>query len=173
MTLTVTLLRHAKSSWGDVVLQDFDRPLSERGVRDAPRMAAWLASVKIAPDLVLCSTAARTRQTLDAVRSALPSAVDIQFVDALYMASATTILASIRAVPVDVQHVMVIAHNPGLEQTAHKLIGAGDAQLRQALSDKFPSAGCAVIVFNQTKWSAIAEGGGTLLRWMTPRRLPA
>ena len=171
MTLTVTLFRHAKSSWDDVALSDFDRPLSERGERDAPRMAAWLRAEQIAPDLVLCSTAQRTQQTLALIRTAWPDRVEVRLVEALYMADASVVLASLRDAPPARRHVMVIGHNPGLEGAAKSLVGAGTANVRQTMATKFPTAACAVITFAVTAWTAVAAGGGTLTHWMTPRGL--
>lgn len=172
MTRTVTLLRHAKSSWGDASLADFDRPLAERGLRDAPRMAAWLAEQRIAPDLVLCSTAKRTQETLALVRSALPKDCKVESSKAFYMANAGSLLSAIRAVPNTVRHVLMIGHNPGLEDTARRLVVAGDKIMRTAMAAKFPSAGCAVIKCDVSEWADIADGAGTLVHWMTPRGLP-
>ena len=173
MILTVTLLRHAKSSWGDKALADFDRPLSERGVRDAPRMAKWLRAEGVAPELVLCSTAQRTQQTLALIRPTLPNRCTVQLTKSLYMADVRTLLTAIRGAPETVRHIMLIGHNPGLEDAARTLVGAGDQALRAAMAAKFPSAGCAMITFDAAQWSAVAARAGVLTRWMTPRGLPA
>lgn len=116
------LLRHAKSSWGDANQTDFDRPLNERGLRDAPVMAQRLADQQSLPDFILCSSANRTRQTAEFFlnASSLPSAA-IEFHDDLYLASAGTMLDYIQKTSSDVQHLMIIAHNPGLESLGRQL----------------------------------------------------
>jgi phosphohistidine phosphatase len=170
VALTLSLLRHAKSSRDDATLADFDRPLSERGQRDAPRMGTWLASASV-PELVLCSTARRTQQTLALMRPALPATVKVKLTKTLYLAEANVLVKAVRAAPPEVRHVLLIGHNPGLEDMARELIGKGDAALRAALATKFPSAGCAVVTFEAKTWREIGPGQGTLVRWMTPKTL--
>lgn len=126
----LTLLRHAKSSWQDSNQSDHDRPLNDRGLRDAPDMAQRLLEAKCTPDKILCSTAQRTRETAQHVIQAhsLPADV-IQFDDALYLASAGTLLEFIEHTKDTVNHLMIIGHNPGLEVLGRQMHNAAPSQL--------------------------------------------
>ena len=118
----LTLLRHAKSSWADSGQQDFDRPLNDRGLRDAPKMSKRLLDSAYTPDLILCSAANRTRQTAQFMLDIHSlDEQSIEYDEALYLASAGTLLDFIQRVGNDVQHLMVIAHNPGLETLGRQL----------------------------------------------------
>jgi len=118
----VTLLRHAKSSWADSGQQDFDRPLNKRGLRDAPMMSQRLLDRHCTPELILCSAANRTRQTARFIVDAhgLTSSA-VTFHEDLYLASAGTLLDFIQQTDATVHHLMVIAHNPGLETLGRQL----------------------------------------------------
>ena len=174
---TLTLFRHAKSSWvpaarGAPPLPDKARPLAPRGVRDAPRMAAWMLANKIAPDLVLCSSAVRTQQTLDLVRAALGTAGrDAQIRDDLYLAEPNHLIETLCATPAAVAHVMLFGHDPGFHDLANLLVGAGPAELRTLLATKFPTAGAAVIDFTFAHWRSLRPATGTLRHFMGPKRL--
>jgi phosphohistidine phosphatase len=171
MTRILTLLRHAKSSRDDIRLSDIDRPLAERGCTDAPRMAAWMKANAITPDLVLCSTSVRTRQTLSLMSAALPRRVETRFDANLYHADAALLLRSIQALGSPSQHALVIGHNPGFHDLALRLIGAGDKNQRAALGEKFSTCGCAVLTFSATSWTDVTPKAGTLAHWMSPRWL--
>lgn len=118
MSLTVSLLRHAKSSWDEPGLDDADRKLNARGRSAAPLIAKWMSENRVLPDRVLCSTAVRTRETLALVLPSLSPQPSISYLDELYLASAGTILTMLRATPDGTQHVLVVGHNPGLEDLA-------------------------------------------------------
>lgn len=118
----LTLLRHAKSGWTDSGQQDFDRPLNDRGLHDAPMMSQRLLDRQCTPDLILCSAANRTRQTAQFfVEAHGLSSAAITFHDDLYLASAGTALDFIQQTNDSVNHLMVIAHNPGLEALGRQL----------------------------------------------------
>ncbi len=168
---TLTLFRHAKSSWDSPALEDFDRPLSARGRKDAPRMAAFLAERSFTPDTILCSPARRTRETVDFALPAWKPAPKIDYQDALYHASADAMLAILRDSPDEARHVMIVGHNPGLESFSARLIGGGDSSARLALARKFPTAGVAVLTFDAAHWSEATAGGGRLSIFATPKRL--
>ncbi len=175
---TVTLLRHAKSSWaatpaGSAPPADKARPLAPRGLRDAPRMAAWMAAHGIRPELVLCSTAVRARQTLELVQDAVLAAEGtVTFRDELYLAEAEDLIEIVRNLAEGVHHVMLVGHDPGMHEAAQLLIGAGDIAMRRLLADKFPTAAAAVIDFKVRHWRDIAPGEGRLRLFMAPKRLP-
>jgi len=164
---TLYLLRHAKSSWDDATLADHERPLAPRGRRDAMRISAHLARLDVEPDLVLCSSAVRTRETLDLLLPAVGSSTVI-VEDDLYGASAEMLLERIRLVTDDVASAMVIGHNPGLEQLALMLASAGNELER--LEAKFPTAALATLEFAQG-WSRLAPSAATLTAFVVPKQL--
>src|SRR4051812_9065087 len=120
------LLRHAKSSWADDSLADHDRPLASRGKKATRVLARHLFDAGIRPALVLCSTAARARQTFEGVAASLGDDVDVWEEESLYGAGSSALLRRLRRLPPAVPSVMVVAHNPGLEDLAMDLIEGGD-----------------------------------------------
>jgi len=170
--LTLSLFRHAKSSWADPGLEDFERPLNDRGEDAAPRMGAFMARHGIAPELILCSPAVRARQTLDLVLPHLPASPKVAYEDALYLAAPAVLLKRVRKIAAKVRHAMVVGHDPGMHALARELAGSGDPEDMQALADKFPTAGLAVIVFAARSWADVKRGTGRLELFMAPRRLP-
>ena len=120
----VTLVRHAKSSWNSEAESDFDRPLNDRGKRDAPVMADRLVRRQCIPDLLLCSSANRAQETASYLMTAfnLPSRC-LQLERDLYLASPETILQILSSTSEEIRHVMVVAHNPGLETLSELMAG--------------------------------------------------
>jgi len=169
---TLSLFRHAKSSWANPSHKDFERPLNGRGEKAAPRMGAFMARHDIAPDLILCSAAVRTRQTLDLVLPHLAGSPRVIYEDALYLAGAPALLTRIRKLGAKVRHAMLVGHDPGLHVLAQELAGSGDGDDLEALAAKFPTAGLAVIAFAGTTWPKVTRGAGRLEVFMTPKRLP-
>lgn len=169
--LTLSLLRHAKSSWADARLKDIERPLNERGEKAAPRVGALMARRGLTPDLVLCSPAVRTRQTLDLVLPYLKEAPTVLYEDALYLASPATLLKRVHQVGSWVRHTMVVGHDPGMHLLALELASSGPDEDLQALAEKFPTAGLAVIVFEVQRWTKVKPGGGRLELFAAPKRL--
>jgi phosphohistidine phosphatase len=165
----LVLVRHAKSAWDDPSLTDHERPLAPRGLKALPRVRDHLAESGLEPQVVLCSTSRRTRDTLDGIRPALPTGAQVEIDDELYLASATELLARLRGVDDAVACAMVIAHDPGLRELAVRLAGAGDAGLRARLSEKFPTAAAATLSFDGP-WSGLRPGGARLDDLFTPRR---
>jgi len=173
--LTLLLLRHAKSSWDNWGSSDFDRPLAKRGIKAAPRMGAEIATLGLRPDLILCSSAARTRQTLSLVLPELGEpAPDVVYDEAIYMAEPETLLATIRNIAYRARpprRAMIVGHNPGMENLADMLTGAGDAAGRALMADKFPTCALAVLEFDTDDWRSVAAGNGTLEHFLTPALL--
>ena len=171
--LTLSLFRHAKSSWADAGLEDFDRPLATRGEEAAPLMGAFLAERGLVPDLVLCSGSRRTRQTLDLALALGPlkARPETQFLDDLYHATVPALLAIIRRAPSAPRCLMLVGHNPGLQALALELIGGGDPSGRRAIAHKFPSAAVAVMTFDAPNWAAIGARAAYLTIFMTPKQL--
>ncbi|MGH2960659.1 MAG: SixA phosphatase family protein [Solirubrobacterales bacterium] len=162
------LLRHAKSDWDDPELADHDRPLAPRGRRASRAIATHLADKGIDPALVLCSSSARTRETLDRIASALGSPT-VEIEDGLYGAGAATLLERLRRVPDTVGSVMVIGHNPGIEELALELAGSGPDVKR--MERKYPTAALATLTVPGESWSELAEGRSELVAFVLPREL--
>ncbi len=165
------LLRHAKSAWPDGV-EDHDRPLADRGRRDAPRMGAYMARAGLQPDFALVSSARRTQESWALVAPALARPCPARTVPSIYEAAPSAILAAIRQAPQDSESLLVIGHNPGVEDLAALLAPAGEADSISRLRTKYPTAGLAVIALDITLWSEAAPGKGRLEAFVTPKTLP-
>lgn len=163
------ILRHAKSSWDDPSLADFDRPLGSRGQKTAPLMGRELARRGWLPDLALVSPALRTRETWQMVAAELPRHVPAQFADELYEAAPATILARVRQVKATT--LLVIGHNPGLQHFALRLAGAGsDESVFKKIEAKFPTAALARFALDGD-WADLAFGSARLTHCLRPKDL--
>lgn len=163
---TLYLLRHAKSSWANPALADRERPLAPRGLRDAKRIAKHVGRLGITPELVLCSSSVRTQETLDLLRPTFAGAA-VQVEEQLYGASSETLLERIRSVPDEVGSVLLIGHNPGLQDLALVLASRG-AELKR-LDAKFPTAALATLALGH--WSILSPGGAELVAYVVPKQL--
>ncbi|MEQ9556008.1 MAG: histidine phosphatase family protein [Rhodospirillales bacterium] len=168
---TLLLLRHAKSDWAEPGLDDIDRPLAPRGQDAAPRMGRYLRTEGLVPDLVLCSTARRAQDTWALVAAELDPAPPVRFRKGLYAVSSAALLAAIRRVPDDCACLLLIGHNPEIEDLAHRLAGTGKAKALAGLAEKYPTAALAEIRFERDSWTKIGEGAGALRRFVRPRDL--
>jgi phosphohistidine phosphatase len=167
--LTLSLLRHAKSSWKDTSLPDHDRPLNARGTVEAPLIGKVMAEHGLDPDLVLCSTARRTRDTLDLVLPQLKTEPKVTYEDGLYHGTPAEMLALLRGVGAGAGQVLLVGHNPEIQTFALNLIGSGPRQLKDWLEAKFPTAGLVVIRFPAGAWSDVAVNSGRLELFLSPR----
>lgn len=163
------LLRHAKSSRDDDSLPDHDRPLSKRGRRDAEAIAGHLALADLHLDLVLSSTALRTRETLAPIQAALKPRRVI-FDHDFYLASATTLLDHLRRLDEAVVEVLVVAHNPGLHDLALLLADRRSTAGLPPSTGKFPTGALASFRWDGT-WRRLGPGVATLSAYVTPREL--
>ena len=169
---TLLLLRHAKSSWDDPSLDDFDRPLAPRGQGAAPRMAAYLKKKNLLPEFVLCSSACRAVQTWSLVSDALGGNPEVKFLRSLYLAPPSRLIDIIRRVPGSATCVMLIAHNPGMEHLAAVLAGPDSKKKAlEKLYTKYPTAALAQLEFDTDNWKDIERGAGRLKRLVWPRDL--
>jgi phosphohistidine phosphatase len=161
------LLRHAKSDWDDPELPDQDRPLAARGVRASRDMAKRLKKAGVTPSLVLCSPALRARQTLDLIAPALGQKVAIKYDDGLYGASAADVIKRLGAVADSVPSVMVVGHNPTIQELTLELTGPGEDT--GGVRQKFPTAALAVLEIDQRDWKNLRPGCAHLVGFLTPR----
>jgi phosphohistidine phosphatase len=169
---TALLLRHAKSAWSTPGLADHERPLNDRGKQAAQRMADYIVRHAPCPDLILCSTAVRTRQTLAALMSRLaPPAPPIAREKGLYLASEMALLARLRIVADETETVLLIGHNEGIWHLAEMLAGHGPAGLLGALRDKYPTGSLAVLQMPAERWSDLSTGSAELRAFVRPRDL--
>lgn len=168
---TLLLLRHAKSSWEDDDLDDFDRPLNPRGRRAAPAMGKVLLERELVPDRVLCSPAARTRETWALVEDALDREVRAEYPEALYLADPGEMVEEIRSGGGEARRLLVVGHNPGMERLALALAGHGPPELRARMAAKYPTAALAVLDFDGG-WDSVAPGRGGLVDFIRPKDLP-
>ncbi|WP_105384531.1 SixA phosphatase family protein [Neorhizobium alkalisoli] len=164
------LLRHAKSAWPDGVA-DHERPLAERGRKAAPLMGEYMAREGVIPSLALVSDARRTQETWALVRNEILSPLICHDCPAIYEASATAILAELRRIEPEFRTVLIVGHNPGLQDLALTLAGSGNAEAMQAIADKYPTGALAVIDFALPSWQAVSPGSGFLERFVKPRSL--
>lgn len=169
---TLYMLRHAKSSWDDSSLHDHDRPLNKRGRAAAPRIGAHMKEAGHLPDLVLCSTAVRTRQTLDGVLSELETEPAVEFSEELYLSGPGEMLDLVRSVPDTVESVLLVSHNPGTGMLAAALSGEGPPERIHLMRAKFPTAGLAIIELRVDRWKDVESGCGSLKEFVRPRDLP-
>ena len=168
---TVYLLRHAKSSWKGDGIEDVDRPLSKRGRAAARAMRRHLAENKVQPAQILCSPARRTRDTLAIVQGAFASAVPIRFEKGIYMAEPQALLRRLKRLGDSLGSVMIVGHNPALEQLALSLSDGHDSEARRDLEVKFPTCALAVIRSEAERWSELESGGATLEAFIRARDL--
>ncbi len=160
---TLLLMRHAKSSWDNPDLDDFDRPLNNRGRRDAPFMGALLREQGILPDVITSSPAVRAFSTARAVAGALSYAENRITTDTrLYDASASEILAVVGEWSNAAGAVLLVAHNPGLTHAVNMITGAG--------LDNVPTSGIAVIDFDVKSWNATGQAKGRLRLFEYPKK---
>jgi phosphohistidine phosphatase len=165
----VYLLRHAKSSWKDRSLADRDRPLARRGRRAAKAMAGHLEAEEIRPDLVLCSPALRTRETLERIEPAFRGDTEVRVDEGLYGASEAGLFDRLRMLPEEIDSVMLIGHNPGLEELGLGLASEGEGLVR--MREKYPTAALATLELPAERWSDIERGSAALVGYVRPSDL--
>jgi phosphohistidine phosphatase len=162
------LLRHAKAEPEDPGQDDHERPLARRGRRDAERIGAAMAARGLVPEQVLCSSAQRTRETLNRILPYLPPGLTLTLDRRLYLASPEEILARIALVEVRVRSLLVVGHNPGIAALAERLAEKGDSDALARLRRKFPTGALAELAVESARWRELAPAGATLSSFLTP-----
>ena len=166
------LLRHAKAE-ASSGRDDFDRALTESGREDAARMGVWLAARDLIPDLVVYSSAARTRETAEIAAARWPRPVKTFAEDGLYDATRHLVLMLVRALPDAAGVVLVIGHNPGIGDIATQLTSLGSEAERMRMAAKFPTSGLAVLDFPGDHWADVEPRTARLVRFVAPKDLDA
>lgn len=164
------LLRHAKAVPQGGIMRDADRPLEERGRAGARAVAKYLKKQKIAPELVLCSPALRTRETLDLVADSLVPPPQVEYEIGLYLASAERLLERIRELPDAIERVMLIGHNPGLHELAQWLADGTTGPLADKLATNLATAGLVRFEVN-IEWAGLRRRTARLVALVTPKDL--
>jgi phosphohistidine phosphatase len=167
----LTLLRHAKSTWDDPVARDFDRPLNTRGRKAARTVGREMRAQGLEFDAVIASPAVRVIETLRDVGDGYGHALEPRHDQSLYLATPATLLEQIHDVDDRVERLLVVGHNPGLEQLAMLLSGSDETGMMSELELKYPTATVAEIRFEVDRWADLAAGKGTLVRFIRPRDL--
>jgi phosphohistidine phosphatase len=155
------VLRHAKSRWDNSYLADYERPLAPRGRRAAETLAGHIAAIDPPPALVLCSSARRAQDTLEPIRDRLPT-TEVLVEDDLYGAPAPQLLERLRQVPEETSSVLLVGHNPGLEDLVLGLGRNGDPDLIGRVRHKFPTAAFATLAFDGP-WKDLGAGAAATL----------
>ncbi len=166
---TLTLLRHAKSSWNDPVAADFDRPLNKRGRRAARTIGREMKNKGLCFDHVLASPALRVVETLDDVADGYGSTLHPEYDRRIYLASPAILLDVIHEADDGTERLLIVGHNPGLEQLA--LLLADGGELRDEVAVKYPTATIAEISLPVQHWRDVRKGMGHLVRFIRPRDL--
>jgi phosphohistidine phosphatase len=171
MNRTLYLLRHAKSSWSDSALSDFDRPLNKRGKKAREHMARYIVQNGHIPDLIICSTARRAVMTLKALRPMVGSACRIVMDEGLYMADPKGLANRIENIDKDIASVMLIGHNPGFQMLALSLAEPSSRTEYDRLQFKFPTAALCILEIDQSTWGPLAPRSFQLSDFVLPREL--
>jgi phosphohistidine phosphatase len=167
----LTLLRHAKSSWDDESIDDFHRPLNDRGRRSAQVLGQYLAGRGAHFDLILASPAERVVQTLDGLAKGGWDSGPVRFDRAIYHAGYRDLLAMVRSVPDNVERLMVVGHNPTIGVLAIELSRDDDKGLRAVAANNYPTGTLAEMTLDIESWGDAAPSCGGLTAFVTPRSL--
>ena len=169
---TVTLFRHAKSGYKDnPAVADIDRPLADRGEEAAPKMGREIRKCKLRPDLILCSPSVRTRQTLAlALPEAWDASPEVHFDTRVYEGTAQMLIKLLRKLPDQVRHVMIVGHNPALQELAIALTPPG-SPAREAFKEKLATAAVVSFDFDAARWRSLAPATGQLQLSISPNML--
>lgn len=163
----ISILRHAKAQLLDEYPTDFERPLTPRGVKDARYIGQILASMSPAVDWIVSSPAQRTRETAQAIVEQLGFSRGVVWEAQIYAAEANTLLNVIAQVPSEMEHILIIGHNPGMEELVSGLVAGSPSRL----GIHMPTAGLTHITLEVFSWSQVRWGSGTLQAFIRPKLL--
>jgi phosphohistidine phosphatase len=155
------IIRHAKSSWKDLMLNDFERPLNKRGEKDAPFMGKLLKQKGVFPDAILSSPAARAKTTALKIAKEINFSKEIIYERKIYEASATTLISVVKSIDDKYKVVFLFGHNPGLNMLAESIIG---------FHENIPTCGIVEVEFDCKKWSKISSKNAKLISFEYPKK---
>jgi phosphohistidine phosphatase len=167
----LTVLRHAKSSWDQHGIDDFDRSLNERGRKAAKLVGRELKRRQFRFDQVIASPAVRVRETLDELAKGYDQKLDVRFDERMYGASVETLLDLVRRISGEVHAPLLVGHNPGLQELLLKLAREDDSGLRSKLAAKYPTAAVAVVTLAAPRWEEVSPDSGEIRELILPREL--
>ncbi len=168
---TLTLLRHAKSGWDDPVARDYDRPLNGKGRRAAALVGRHMRSLGLEFDHVVASPATRVVETLEEIVTGYGRTLAPTWDRRVYLASAVTLLDVVHGLPAVVERVLIVGHNPGLEDLVLMMVPDAADPLRDTVEDKYPTASLAELHLDIADWTDAVAGGARLTRFVRPRDL--
>tara|TARA_Y100000590_G_scaffold220753_1_gene249830 strand:- start:1392 stop:1904 length:513 start_codon:yes stop_codon:yes gene_type:complete len=168
---TIFLLRHAKSSWDNTKLEDFDRPLATRGIKSCKKIGKFFKKKKLVPDIVYCSTAVRAKQTWDLINRIVEKKKNIIYEDQLYMANSSIFMNFVKKTNDNFKTLMIVSHNPGIENFAIELIKNKESDFYKDINLKYPTGGIAIINFKLKHWSKMNYETGDIYEFIKPREL--
>lgn len=168
---TLTLLRHAKSGWDDPVSRDFDRPLNGRGKRASEVIGRWMRDHHIGFDVIVGSPAVRVVETIDHVSIGYGETMAPVWDKRAYLASASSLLDIVHEAPDSIDRLLLVGHNPGLEDLVLMLVPDVGDDARDAVEEKYPTASLVEIDFDVGHWADIKAGSGRLAYFKRPRDL--
>lgn len=167
----LSLLRHAKSDWQDPATRDFDRPLNDKGKRVSHAVGQWVATQKICFDYIIASPAVRVRETLDYFIKGYGKKFDIDWDRKIYLASSATILDTVRGYDDEYDHILVVGHNPGIEDIIFDLVADDGSKNRNMVEKKYPTGAFSQLHLSCKHWSEIYENPAIFKIFMPPRNL--
>lgn len=167
----LTILRHAKSSWDQPGLSDFDRPLNGRGRKAAPLVGREMRNRKLEFDAVFASPAVRVKETIDGLVEGYGRPLAIAFEPELYGADAGSLFQRVRSLPGGVHAPLIVGHNPGLHELVLHLTHDDAEGLRERVLDNLPTAAAAVIELPAVRWDEVEQSSGTISALILPRDL--
>lgn len=168
--LRLYIMRHAKSSWAIPGARDFDRELNDRGLQDLSKLSKLMKNEGISPDKILCSSAVRTRQTLDAIKDAFTNEPEITFTERLYSSGLPEYIEIINSIT-DAKSLMVIGHNPMCGSLATSLPGSGDSAQLEKIAYKYPTSALSIIDFDMETWADVTRDSGILEKSVFPSEI--
>lgn len=165
MQRTLVMIRHAKSSWANPLQSDFERPLNDRGERDAPRMGERLKALGLQPDLIVSSTARRARQTAKRIAGTMDYDADnIRWVDTLYHCISSVFVEVIHDISDEIQTLFIVAHNPGITEFANELSD-------RFRIDNMPTCSVVAARFSAAQWADFANSDKEVILFEYPKKL--
>lgn len=167
----LSLLRHAKSDWQDPATRDFDRPLNDKGKRVARAMGHWVAGQKIRFDHILASPAKRVQETLEHFIEGYGKRYDIEWERKIYLASSATILDAVRDCDDKYDHILVVGHNPGIEDIIFDLVPDDGSENRDMVEKKYPTGAFAELHIDCDHWADISDKAAHFEIFMPPRNV--